>query len=224
MPDSAGTATAMFCGSKTDYGAIGVDSTRSKTDAAQGRLSSIMDWAQAEGKRTGIVTTTRITHATPAATFARIYDRDWECDTEIPQESIGKHVDIARQLVENAPGNRFNVIMGGGLSPMGALNVNEVKSTKFEGNTEKICTRGDKRNLVKEWLELGGTNESRVFVQSRESLQTIDLKKVDHLMGLFRNNHITYSVAREAGEPSLKEMTQAAIKVLDRGTESNVRN
>uniref|UniRef100_A0A6P4DY60 Alkaline phosphatase n=1 Tax=Drosophila rhopaloa TaxID=1041015 RepID=A0A6P4DY60_DRORH len=105
VPDSAGTATAIFSGSKTHYGAIGLDATRSKKDAQQGQVQSVMEWAQKEGKRTGIVTTTRITHATPSATYAHIYDRDWECDTEVPSESVGIHVDIARQLVENAPGN-----------------------------------------------------------------------------------------------------------------------
>lgn len=221
MPDSAGTATAIFCGSKTDYGAIGMDTTRSKVDAGQGRLKSIMDWAQAEGKRTGIVTTTRITHATPASTYARIYHRDWECDTKVPAESVGKHVDIARQLVENAPGNKFNVVMGGGLSPMGALRINESNTVRFEGDTEEVCERGDGRNLVDEWLKLGN-NEKRVFVQSQEELSKINFGETDHLLGLFRNNHITYSIARQEGEPSLKEMTEAAIRVLERGDDSKV--
>lgn len=219
VPDSAGTATAIFCGSKTDYGAIGMDTTRSKVDAGQGRLKSIMDWAQAEGKRTGIVTTTRITHATPASTYARIYHRDWECDTKLPAESVGKHVDIARQLVENAPGNKFNVVMGGGLSPMGALRINESNTVRFEGDTEEVCARGDGRNLVDEWLKLGN-NEKRVFVQSQEELSKINFGETDHLLGLFRNNHITYSIARQEGEPSLKEMTEAAIRVLERGDDS----
>ncbi|XP_030370635.1 alkaline phosphatase 4 [Scaptodrosophila lebanonensis] len=223
VPDSAGTATAIFTGVKSDYGAIGMDTTRSETNATQGQLESIMDWAQREGKRTGVVTTTRITHATPAATYARIYHRDWECDTEVPQQSVGIHADIARQLVERAPGNKFNVVLGGGLSPMGALNQSEVRTVKFEGDTETICTRGDQRNLAEEWLKLqqnGTEGSQRVLVKTREDLLKVDVKKVDHLMGLFRNNHITYSIAREEGEPSLQEMTEAAIGVLERGTSS----
>ncbi|XP_054725348.1 alkaline phosphatase 4 [Anastrepha obliqua] len=219
VPDSAATATAMFCGSKTDYGAIGVDITRSKVNGTQGRLKSMMDWAQAEGKRTGIVTTTRITHATPSSTYARIYHRDWECDTEVPAASVGKHVDIARQLVENSPGNKFNVILGGGLSPMGAYRDNEPKTVRFDGGTEEICKRGDGRNLVQDWLKLD-TNGSRVFVQSEEELQKVKFEETEHLMGLFRNNHITYAIARQEGEPSLKQMTEAAIRVLERGSKS----
>ncbi|XP_067616441.1 alkaline phosphatase 4 isoform X2 [Eurosta solidaginis] len=219
VPDSAGTATALFCGIKTDYGAIGMDITRSKTNPTQGRLKSIMDWAQTEGKRTGIVTTTRITHATPASTYAHIYHRDWECDTKVPAESIGKHVDIARQLVENAPGNKFNVILGGGLSPMGATRTNEPNTVRFGGDNEEVCSRGDGRKLVQEWLKLGN-NESRVFVQSQDQLKEVHLEETDYLMGLFRNNHITYSIARQEGEPSLREMTEAAIRVLERGDDS----
>ncbi|TMW47261.1 hypothetical protein DOY81_007660 [Sarcophaga bullata] len=221
VPDSAGTATAMFCGSKSDYGAIGMDTTRSKTNSKQGRLTSIMDWAQAEGKRTGIVTTTRITHATPAATYAKIYHRDWECDTKVPTESKPYFTDIARQLVETAPGNKFNVIMGGGLKPLGAKNLNEVRTIKFEGDTEEICDRGDGLNLPQKWLDYGKSiNDSRIFVKNLKELEEVDLKEVNSIMGLFRNNHITYSIAREEGEPSLKEMTEAAIDVLERGTNS----
>lgn len=223
MPDSAGTATALFCGSKTDMGAIGMDVTRSKTNGTQGKLKSIMDWAQAEGKRTGIVTTTRITHATPAATYARIYTRDWECDAAIPQESVGQHVDIARQLVENAPGNRFNVILGGGLSNMGAFNPNEVRSIQFEDDiNKKYCTRVDGRNLTQEWLNSYSDTEERAFVQTREQLKNIDVKKLDKIMGLFRNDHLSYSLERGKDEPSLKDMTEAAIGVLERGSNSKV--
>lgn len=194
-----------------------MDVTRSKLNGMQGRATSIMDWAQAEGKRTGIVTTTRITHATPAATYARIYHRDWECDTKVPVESKGMHTDIARQLVENAPGNKFNVIMGGGLKPLGAMNPNEKQTIPWEGDTETICARGDSLNLTQKWLDNGKMmNDKRVFVQNVEELEEIDLKEVDRLMGLFRNNHITYSIGKEEGEPSLKEMTEAAIEVLQR--------
>lgn len=223
VPDSAGTATAMFTGSKSDYGAIGMDTTRSKTNSKQGRLTSIMDWAQAENKRTGIVTTTRITHATPAATYANIYHRDWECDTKVPDESKPHYIDIARQLIETAPGNRFNVIMGGGLKPLGAMNISEVRTVQFEGDTEKICARGDGLNLPQKWLEEGNSlNDSRVLVKTLKELKDVNLKEVNSIMGLFRNNHITYSIAKEEGEPSLQEMTEAAIKVLERGKKSKV--
>lgn len=59
---------------------------------------------------TGFVTTTRITHATPAGLYAHVNHRDWECDTSIPKNQQSCIKDIARQLVEDQPGNQFKVI------------------------------------------------------------------------------------------------------------------
>ena len=56
-PDSAATATALFSGSKTNFYTLGYDSTirlgsaKSAKNAKQ--LTSILDWGQAAGKRTG---------------------------------------------------------------------------------------------------------------------------------------------------------------------------
>ena len=54
------------------------------------------------GKHVGIVTNTRITHATPAAAYARSADRNWEGDSRM--EGVeGGCKDIARQLIEDNP-------------------------------------------------------------------------------------------------------------------------
>lgn len=215
VPDSAGTATAMFCGVKTLYGVVGLDTTCDINDPAKGRVPSIMDWAQSVEKRTGIVTTTRVTHATPASTYANSYDRDWECDSKIPEDIRNMHVDIARQLVDHAPGKHFNVVMGGGLKPMGAPHLNEKKTWNFTGDTETVCSRTDGRNLVDEWLAMQA-NGSRTFVQTREQLMSMDTQDIEHVIGLFRNNHLTYKIGAEDGEPELKDMVEQAIKVLHR--------
>lgn len=57
----------------------------------------------------GFVTTTRVTHATPGALYAHINNRDWECDSKIPREYRGCTKDIARQLIEDSPGQDFKV-------------------------------------------------------------------------------------------------------------------
>lgn len=58
VPDSAGTATALFSGIKTKLGALGLNPVTN--DSLPGdRLRTIFDWAQAANKRTGIVTNTR---------------------------------------------------------------------------------------------------------------------------------------------------------------------
>lgn len=56
VSDSAGTATALFTGVKTNIGGICLNPA---SDTNFDRLSTIIDWAQAENKRTGIVTNTR---------------------------------------------------------------------------------------------------------------------------------------------------------------------
>ena len=66
------------------------------------------------------MTTARITHATPAATYAHSFARDFECDTWYDEVSLGPLPDnvhdIAYQLVNDEPGNKFKVILGGGYS------------------------------------------------------------------------------------------------------------
>lgn len=56
------------------------------------------------GKSVGIVTTTRVNHATPSAAYAHCVDRDWYSDGEMPAEALQSGCkDIARQLFENIP-------------------------------------------------------------------------------------------------------------------------
>lgn len=227
VPDSASTATALFTGVKTIQAAIGVDATSTQSKGGSGRVSSIMEWSQMEGKRTGIVTTTRITHATPAATYAKSFDRGWECDSKIPAEYRSEWKDIARQLIENEPGSKFNVIMGGGKMALGRPNRSEKRTVFFSGKNELSCEREDGRDLVNEWLQMNGNDTDshqmkRVFVSDRHELMNTNFKEIDYLMGLFRNNHLSYSLVRDDNEPSLEELTEAAIDVLERGESSKV--
>ncbi|ALC48273.1 CG8105 [Drosophila busckii] len=93
--DSACAATACLAGIKTNYGSIG--------QSEQGtHVNSILQWAQMAGKATGVVTTTRLTDASPAAAYAHVKQRSQE-------------LDIARQLIEELPGRQLDVILGGGL-------------------------------------------------------------------------------------------------------------
>lgn len=61
------------------------------------------------GKSTGIVTNTRITHATPAALYGHSPSRYWEDDSKVPPPSRKSCKDLARQLIENDPGRNINV-------------------------------------------------------------------------------------------------------------------
>lgn len=68
------------------------------------------------GKAVGIVTTTRINHATPSASYAHSVDREWYSDNEMPVEAVEAGCkDIARQLIENIPNidvSQKNLIWG----------------------------------------------------------------------------------------------------------------
>lgn len=56
----------------------------------------------------GFVTTTRVTHATPAPLYAHCANRRWECESKMPK-SAASCKDIARQLIEDEPGKNIRV-------------------------------------------------------------------------------------------------------------------
>lgn len=71
MADSACTATAYLSGVKTNYELVGLNANAEHRNCSaqvdeENLTESILSWAQKSGKGTGIVTTTRITHASPA--------------------------------------------------------------------------------------------------------------------------------------------------------------
>ncbi|RNA08725.1 alkaline phosphatase-like, partial [Brachionus plicatilis] len=72
--DSAATATAYLTGVKTRVGMIGLSGQAKIRECSPElenyKVKSILKWAKEAGKSVGIVTTTRITHATPAGTYA----------------------------------------------------------------------------------------------------------------------------------------------------------
>ena len=70
-PDSAGTMTAMISGVKTDVGVIGVDEDIERgvcSTVSGNELLTATELAEIKGLATGVISTARITHATPAAT------------------------------------------------------------------------------------------------------------------------------------------------------------
>lgn len=71
VTDSAAGATAFSAGVKTYNGAIAVDTLRRP-------VATLLEAAEAEGKVTGLVATSRITHATPASFAAHVPNRAME--------------------------------------------------------------------------------------------------------------------------------------------------
>lgn len=115
-------------------------------------LDSIFKFAQDAGRATGVVTNTRLTHATPAATYAQSASRVWESNSNTPHGCD----DIAHQMINGRVGSKLDVIMGGGLSHFLP--------------EESSGLRTDGRNLINEYHELQRQQNSRfVYVTDRVS-------------------------------------------------------
>ncbi|MBB5211615.1 alkaline phosphatase [Microbulbifer hydrolyticus] len=211
--DSAGTATAMVTGVKTKAGVLSVDETVARGDCAaslQRPLTTALELAESLGKSTGVVSTARITHATPASTYSKVPERGWEYAA--PEGCT----DIATQMVELAAGDGIDVVMGGGRRSFLPQEV-----TDLEGKAGK---RIDGVNLVEAWqsrYQDGVTNA--LYIEDKNGFDGIDVASTDKLLGLFESSHMRYEADRKndvAGEPSLSEMTAKAIELLsknDRG-------
>src|SRR5262245_7318771 len=119
VSESAGTMSAMMTGMKTYGGAISVVPGATASICADARIvvPTLLEQAETAGLATGVVSTARITHATPAATYAHSVDRDWEVDAVMPADARERGCrDIARQLIEFSAGDGIEVILGGGRS------------------------------------------------------------------------------------------------------------
>jgi alkaline phosphatase len=66
------------------------------------------------GKWTRVVTTTRVTHATPASAYAHVANRYWESDADIPSDVYEEEetcTDIAKQLIYGPQNSNINVVI-----------------------------------------------------------------------------------------------------------------
>ena len=77
--DSAPTMSAIMTGVKTNEGTLGVDQRIVRGDyrtVAGHETKTLLEYAEEAGKSTGVVSTARLTHATPAACYAHTADRN----------------------------------------------------------------------------------------------------------------------------------------------------
>lgn len=205
-PDSAGTMTAMMSGVKNKAGMIGVsdDAVRADCASTQGaELVTALELAEGLGKATGVVSTARITHATPAATYAKSAERNWESNDSLPAEALTNGCkDIADQLVSFDAGDGIDVILGGGRRHF-LPNVDGGKRT-------------DGRDLTAEWQS---AHPSANYVETGAEFAALDAASVNQVMGLFAMSHMSYEADRAVNgknEPSLSEMTDKSIDILSK--------
>ncbi|XP_041981936.1 membrane-bound alkaline phosphatase-like [Aricia agestis] len=217
IADSACTSTAYLCGAKANLGTLGVSAAVPRYDCAaaadtQHQLDSIAVWALEDGRDAGIVTTTRVTHASPAGAYSRSADRDWESDAGVRAAGHDPHTcpDIAHQLVHSYPGTHFKVILGGGRREF--LPVDAVDEDGAPG------LRADGRDLIREWrADKAARNLTHQYVWNRNRLLAAAADPPDYLLGLFEGSHMRYHLqADPIADPTLAEMTEAAIRALDR--------
>jgi len=159
-------------------------------------VATLLELAKAAGKTVGAVTTTRITHATPAATFSHVCHRDGEND-------------IAAQVVPGsgkfnaALGNGVDVLLGGGWRHFVPATVAGGKRTDGQDLTAKLQAAG------------------YTYVNTGAAFRAVD-PAARKLVGLFNKDHLNYELDRARpgsaiDEPSLADMTEKAIRILQKG-------
>ncbi len=187
ITDSAAAATSYATGIKTFNGAVGVDVNLAP-------VTNLFELAKAAGKSVGVVTTSQVTDASPAAFFAHVEDR-------------GEQSEIARQAIEDA---QLDVILGGGEDRWlpegtpGAYPDNPAEDPEEQSSS-------DQGDLIAKAQELG-----YVYVSDAAGLMAATGPK---LLGLFANEEMFQQRPEGEGdiyEPvvTLQEMTAKAIEIL----------
>ncbi|KAJ1952025.1 vacuolar alkaline phosphatase, partial [Linderina pennispora] len=188
VTDSAAGATAFSCGLKSYNGAIGVMDGESP-------CGTVLEAAKLQRKMlTGLVATSRITHATPAAFSSHVVHRDMEdliAEYQIGNYSLGSVVDL---------------MFGGGrchFLPQSA------------GNDS--C-RMDNRDLWSEAKQAG----FRVLKDRKAFDQLETTKEVLPVLGSFALSHMDYDIDRKPEEqPSLADMSDKALRILKSATKDS---
>ncbi|MDP3488568.1 MAG: alkaline phosphatase [Phenylobacterium sp.] len=201
VTDSANGASAITTGHRTINGGIGVDggARRGVCDTSR-NVPTLAQRAKRElGKAVGVVATSSLTDASPAAFYAHSPDRNWQSDADMPDAAKAAGcVDIAAQLVLAPDDLRPDIALGGGLS--------------YFQPAEAGGRRQDGQDLAARW---SGRPDS-VVVTDRDAMNAAVAAGQD-ILGLFASVHIPQEVNRPTvapQAPTLEEMTRAAITRL----------
>jgi len=185
VTDSAASGTAMATGERVRNGKISL--------GADGKpLATLLELAMKDSRGAGLVTTTRLTHATPACFAAHVGRRNAENE-------------IAEQLIASGA----DVLLGGGLRNFIPRDMSASDFAEYEGGSK----RGDDKNLVEKARQAGYR-----FVTDRNELAAA--RGTAKLLGLFAGSHLPYVLDRRPDDgtqvPSLVEMTEAALGILSK--------
>ncbi|EIE50486.1 alkaline phosphatase [Salipiger aestuarii] len=198
-PDSAPTAGAMNTGVKQRFNLINLGGDAIHDDCATvtgNELTTFAEIVSDMGKSVGAVSTARLTHATPAAVYAKTANRNWE--GSVP-EGCDSQTDIATQLIDSMEAGIIDFAMGGG---------GRAFLPEGEANGQSTGRRTDGVNLIDRATGLG--------VQFANDTASFDALTMDApVLALFNDSHMEYEADRaDDDEPSLAEMTRKAIEFL----------
>lgn len=204
------------------YGALVTDSAAAATQLATGQMAgsemigvnylgesapTVLEFARQQGKSTGLVSDTRISHATPAGFAA--HQRHRSMENEIACDMLA---------------NRVDVMLSGGLRHWVPQDVNKKDSAAYlavvqmvGGQFEPTSKREDNRNLLVE------ARQDYQLVFDRGSLAQV---KEGPVLGLFADSEMNDAIAErnslasaDRTEPTLVEMTDKAIELLSQNPE-----
>ena len=201
-PDSAPTMSAMMTGVNTNQSVIGFDDSTEPSDfngdGDGDKPWTLLELAKRSGMKVGAVSTATISHATPAATYAHINQRNNESD-------------IALQAL---PGDAtYNTRLEGGLDIlMGGGRRFFVPNTAFDEEGVRGA-RTDSRDLRAEFQNRGYN-----YVWNAAGFNAVNSLP---LLGLFESSHMEFEHDRPSDmgkEPSLKEMSVKAVQLLEAAT------
>ena len=180
--DSACSATQLGSGCSCLPQQVGVDSHGAP-------CPSFIEVAQKLGMKTGVVSDTRLTHATPASFSVHVENR-------------GSEGEIADKIASSG----IDLLLSGGLSfflPKGAAPSLPADCAALNATS----ARNDSRNVIGEFSSRGYS-----LVCSREALRNASALPV---VGLFASSEMREAFSEGAGsEPTLEDMTERALELL----------
>ena len=198
--DSAAAATQLATGKYAGSEMIGVDYEGNSA-------TTVVEIARELGKATGIVSDTRLTHATPGSFAAHQSDRSME--NEIAVDMLN---------------NKVDVLLSGGLRHFVPQDVNNKDSATYTalvqmmgGVYEPYSRREDNRNLLVE------ARQDYKIVFDHKALADVKEGKV---LGIFGNSEMLDAVSEnkalereDRSEPTLVEMAQKSLELLSQDPE-----
>jgi alkaline phosphatase len=190
VTDSAAAASAWACGEKYRNGEISCHDDDGDGQCNDPVIPTILEMARQQGKATGLVVTSTITHATPAAWGAHVHSRT--CETE-----------IGRQYIEKTG---VDVLLGGGIGQDNQSACRKPSPIKPDDLIARAQSNyGYAYVTTKSGLEAAAKDgKSKVLGLFTKEGKTPETCRVDR----------TLSYPKE--EPTLSHMTAVALDILQK--------